>query len=103
MQALLQLPKPDAYQHKTAGAALTFTQLSASLQCSVNGHSGVQNPGSLPVALLPGHMVGQLAQAVGYAPQIYSAIAFPGPPCSSSVVTPGPQSICMCLQRKPLP
>lgn len=76
----------------------TFPQLPASLQCRVYRHCGVQNPSRLPETLLPGHMVWQLAQAIGHAAKINAAIPLPGSPCSSPIVTPGPQSIRMCLR-----
>ena len=78
--------------------AHTFSELSAGLQCTVNGHSRVEHSSSLPEPPLPGHMVGQLAQAVGHTAQVYPAIPLPSPPCNCPVITPGPQGIRMCLQ-----
>lgn len=68
----------------------TFPELSAGLQGGVDGDGGVEDACCLPEALLPGHMVGQLAQAVGHAAQVYAAITLPGPPRSCPIVAPGP-------------
>ena len=86
-------------RHATSmGTARTFPKLSAGLQCSVNRHSRVEHSSSLPEAPLPGHMVGQLAQAVGHTAQVYPAIPLPSPPCNSPIITPRPQGIRMCLR-----
>ena len=93
--ALQSLHSQSSYQYtpaqkrSTSDKNVTFAKLPTRFQCRVNWYSRVQHASRLPKALLPGHMVGQLPEAVGDTAQVNAAVTLPSPP-GGPIVTPRP-------------
>lgn len=95
------LPETSERRLLSQGKAVTtLVKFPDILQGGIDGDGGVQDLCCLPKTPLPGHMVGQLSEAVCHRAQIDAAVLLPAPassPLPTVLPCPVAQGISMCL------